>query len=56
MLAMASCARPALAMAHGRRVNYAFLPLLAFATRQCELEASNFNFLPQLAFELAVAS
>ena len=36
--------------------NYAFLPLLAFATRHCELEASNFNFLPQLAFELAVAS
>jgi len=36
--------------------NYAFLPLVAFATRHCELEASNFNFLPQLAFELAVAS
>ena len=36
--------------------NYAFLPLLAFATHHCELEASNFNFLPQLAFELAVAS
>ena len=29
--------------------NYALLPLLAFATCHCEFEASNFNFLPQLA-------
>jgi len=29
---------------------YAFLPLLAFATRHCELEASEYAFLPLLAF------
>ena len=37
-------------------VNMYFCLFLADVTRHCELEASYFNFLPQLAFELTVAS